>query len=245
MKLHLKVITYRNQPPTAPILTVIDEQGGAVGRTPGNAFVLPDPERFISSKHAMISFQDHRFVITDTSTNGLYLDDSGQPLGRDNSAGLQNGQRLIIGDYTIEILIDEELPVMGASPFGDNLPHAIENDLLAPTPGEDRGFPQLESSGATPEHFPSTPSSLFDNSVDEIGQFPENNDFFAASGSMSREASTPFPEMHLRPTTFPRKTNSSSHLKVFQRVATSRHKGDFHNHRKVSPMTGTSLEIWR
>ncbi|MES9906485.1 MAG: type VI secretion system-associated FHA domain protein TagH [Sedimenticola sp.] len=194
MKLHLKVITYQNQPPTAPLLTVIDEQGGAVGRTPGNAFVLPDPERFISSKHAMISFQDHRFVITDTSTNGLYLDDSGQPLGRDNSAGLQNGQRLIIGDYTIEILIDEELPAMGASPFGDNLPHAIENDLLAPTPGEDRGFPQLESSGATPEHFPSTPSSLFDNSVDEIGQFPQNNDFFSASGSMSREASTPFPE---------------------------------------------------
>ncbi len=70
MKLHLKVITYRNQPPMAPISTVIDEQGGSVGRTAGNNCVLPDPERFISSKHAMISFQDHRFAITDTSTNG-------------------------------------------------------------------------------------------------------------------------------------------------------------------------------
>ena len=104
MRLHLKVITYRNQPPATPISAVFDESGGSVGRTGSNTCALPDPERFISSKHAVIAFQDDRFIITDTSTNGLYLDDSSQPLGRNNSAVLNNGQRLIIGDYTSTIV---------------------------------------------------------------------------------------------------------------------------------------------
>ncbi|MES9882192.1 MAG: type VI secretion system-associated FHA domain protein TagH [Sedimenticola sp.] len=194
MKLHLKVITYRNQAPAAPISSVFDEQGGSVGRTAGNDCVLPDPERFISSKHAMISFQGNGFVITDTSTNGLYLDDSGQPLGRDNKAALHNGQRLVIGDYTIEILIDKKPLDMGASPFGDSLPDEIENDLPAPSPWGGMGFPPVESNGPTSESFPSTPSTPFVNSVDEIGQIPESNDFFASPGSISRETSTPIPE---------------------------------------------------
>ncbi|MEJ1464386.1 MAG: type VI secretion system-associated FHA domain protein TagH [Candidatus Sedimenticola sp. (ex Thyasira tokunagai)] len=194
MKLHLKVITYRNQPPIAPISALFDEQGGSLGRTAGNNCVLPDPERFISSKHAAISFQGQRFVITDTSTNGLYLDDSGQPLGRDNSAELHNGQRLVIGDYTIEIVIDDELPAMGASPFGDSLPQAIEDDFLAPPRGEDMSLPELEGTGPTSEPFPSTPSNLFAEGAGEIGGIPESNDFFAASSAISSESSTPYPE---------------------------------------------------
>ena len=81
MKASIKVVTYKNQPPEKPIEAVIDEGGGMLGRAPRNNFVLPDPERFISGKHAEISFQNGTFFITDTSTNGLYFDESIKPLG--------------------------------------------------------------------------------------------------------------------------------------------------------------------
>ncbi|MBL3600544.1 MAG: FHA domain-containing protein [gamma proteobacterium endosymbiont of Lamellibrachia anaximandri] len=73
MKLCLNVTTYRNQPPVTPLSAVFDEQGGTLGRSAGNLFVLPDPERFISGKHAAIVFRDGSFFITDTSTNGIYV----------------------------------------------------------------------------------------------------------------------------------------------------------------------------
>ena len=37
-------------------------EGGSIGRAAGNNWVLPDPARFLSSQHALISFQDDQFL---------------------------------------------------------------------------------------------------------------------------------------------------------------------------------------
>src|SRR3978361_770786 len=45
----------------------------SVGRGPGNDWVLPDPDRHLSKTHCVISIENGRTVLTDLSTNGVYI----------------------------------------------------------------------------------------------------------------------------------------------------------------------------
>ena len=145
MRLLLHVIAYRNQPPEAHLSMKFGEEGGTLGRSADNDWVLPDPAHFISGRHAAFYFQDGRFYITDTSTNGVYIGDSDQPLGRGNNAVLAHGDRLLIGDYEVEINVEESPqahdealpPVTGTAPTTENFFDA------APLP-EDLGLHEFE-----------------------------------------------------------------------------------------------------
>jgi len=83
-----------------------DRHGGSIGRAQDNTCVLPDPERFISSQHALIRFQDDAYLLTDTSVNGVYLNDSGQPVGENNTVTLRDGDCLMMGDYELRVAIE-------------------------------------------------------------------------------------------------------------------------------------------
>ena len=83
-----------------------DHCGGGIGRAQDNACVLPDPERFISSQHALIRFQDDAYLLTDTSVNGVYLNDSSQPVGENNTVTLRDGDCLVMGDYELRVAIE-------------------------------------------------------------------------------------------------------------------------------------------
>lgn len=78
-----------------------DEMGGTIGRKPSNDFVLLDPERYISGKHATIEFKSGQFYITDTSTNGIFINDSKTAIGRGKSAEILNGDKITIGTYQL------------------------------------------------------------------------------------------------------------------------------------------------
>ncbi|MFI0377552.1 MAG: FHA domain-containing protein, partial [Candidatus Thiodiazotropha sp.] len=54
MKITLTVKLVAGAPPTQPMTVTFDEQGGSIGRRDENDWVLPDPERFISGRHAQI-----------------------------------------------------------------------------------------------------------------------------------------------------------------------------------------------
>jgi type VI secretion system protein len=86
-----------------------DEQGGSIGRKDDNDWVLPDPERFISGRHAQIDFSDDAFHITDLSSNGVFINHSAQPLGKQNRIALQDGDIITIGDYEIGAAIEKPL----------------------------------------------------------------------------------------------------------------------------------------
>jgi type VI secretion system protein len=91
--------------PPQPMSATFDRQGGSIGRRQENDWVLPDPERFISGRHALIDFRDGAFYLTDISSNGVFLNRSTSPLGKDNWAALQDGDIINIGDYEISVTL--------------------------------------------------------------------------------------------------------------------------------------------
>ncbi|HEX2139552.1 MAG TPA: type VI secretion system-associated FHA domain protein TagH, partial [Woeseiaceae bacterium] len=81
--------------------------GGTIGRALENDWILPDPDRFISGRHATIDFRSGAWYLADTSTNGVYVNNETEPLGRGNPRRLFNGDRLRMGDFELTVNLDE------------------------------------------------------------------------------------------------------------------------------------------
>lgn len=82
---------------------ILDKAGGTIGRADDNDWVLPDPNRYISAYHARISYRNGSFIIEDTSTNGLYINDELDPVGRLGPQPLRAGDTLRLGAYRIGV----------------------------------------------------------------------------------------------------------------------------------------------
>ncbi len=118
LTLSLLVKGVAGQAPTEPFSASFGEAGGSIGRREDNDWVLPDAQRFISGRHALISFSDGGFFVTDVSSNGVYLNRSEAPLGNGGSAPLHQGDILTIGEYEIEVSLRESAePAAGTSGF--------------------------------------------------------------------------------------------------------------------------------
>jgi len=93
---------------------VIDHAGGSIGRADDNEWVLPDPLRYISAHHARILYRNGAYIVEDTSTNGLFLNDDPEPVGRLGPQPLRSGDTLRLGAYRIGVH-DNDTPVADAS----------------------------------------------------------------------------------------------------------------------------------
>ncbi|NOY73136.1 MAG: type VI secretion system-associated FHA domain protein TagH [Gammaproteobacteria bacterium] len=75
------------------------ESGGSLGRGLDNTWVLSDPDKYMSSVHSQISFENGQYVLIDVSTNGTFVNGSSEPLGGGNKVILSEGDRFVISDY--------------------------------------------------------------------------------------------------------------------------------------------------
>jgi len=98
----------------------------AIGRSSDNDWVLPDPERLVSSQHCVIQYKDGRYYLTDNSTNGVELVNAGIRLRRGNSELLQDGELIRIGDYEIQARIDFNVQAVDSQPFAGESPNSFE-----------------------------------------------------------------------------------------------------------------------
>ncbi|MEM7431256.1 MAG: type VI secretion system-associated FHA domain protein TagH [Pseudomonadota bacterium] len=113
------------------------ENGGTIGRSLQNDWILPDPDRYISGKHAAIDFKGGAYYLVDISTNGVYVNGDCEPLGKGNPRRLFNGDTIRMGDFEINVRVDEgESIVMplddtGSLPaFTDHAGSLVEEDPL-------------------------------------------------------------------------------------------------------------------
>jgi type VI secretion system protein ImpI len=79
--------------------------GGRIGRHESNDWVLKDPERYVSSRHAEVEHRGGIWWLRDTSTNGTYVNDDEEALGPERLHQLASGDRIRIGEYEIEVEI--------------------------------------------------------------------------------------------------------------------------------------------
>lgn len=83
------------------------EDGGTIGRSLHNDWILPDADRFISGKHATIDYQAGAYYLADTSTNGVYINGEDEPIGKGNPRRLFDGDRIRMGDFEFLVRLDE------------------------------------------------------------------------------------------------------------------------------------------
>ena len=86
---------------------VFGVHGGTIGRGTDNAWILPDPERYLSGKHARIDFRSGSYVLVDTSSNGTYINGSQVPLGKYRDYVLKDGDYVRLGEYELLVSIDK------------------------------------------------------------------------------------------------------------------------------------------
>jgi type VI secretion system protein len=81
--------------------------GGRIGRAQDNDWILPDPDRYVSSHHCRVEFRAGQWMLEDTSTNGVFINGADTPASVEGAYTLQDGDRLRLGDYEVLVSIDE------------------------------------------------------------------------------------------------------------------------------------------
>jgi type VI secretion system FHA domain protein len=164
MALKLTILSEQRTPLGARSSIVFGVGGGSIGRAHDNDWVLPDPQRYLSAHHARVKFRDGGFQLFDTSTNGVFVNERSEALGRRASHSLRDGDRLRLGDYQIAVSVDTEaaeapeassiFPVNPAPPLGaiagernDLDADFSMGDLLRPDPVSSDSLGHLDGFG--------------------------------------------------------------------------------------------------
>jgi type VI secretion system FHA domain protein len=108
MSLRLQIISRHRQGLGERASMEFGQAGGTIGRSLESDWVLPDGQRYLSSRHASIDFRSGSYYVVDTSTNGVYVNDAEQPVGRGTPQRLFTGDRIRIGEYEISVEIADE-----------------------------------------------------------------------------------------------------------------------------------------
>ena len=110
MTLRLRVVSDQRRSLGDRSSIVFTVDGGTIGRSADNDWVLPDPLRYVSAHHARVQFRNGRYFLQDVSTNGVFVNDEPEALARRGSEGypLRNGDVVRIGDYQIVAALDAD-----------------------------------------------------------------------------------------------------------------------------------------
>ncbi len=143
-QLTLRITSFHRLAPDQVATKTFDRIGGVIGRSADADWVLPDPEKIVSSTHAVISFEAGSYSITDYSTNGLFINRGVEPLGKGQTRMVQDGDYLQIGEYEIEVALeDHQVTGHDSSLVRDQQP--VPSPVKSPSPLE----PEPVYSGAT------------------------------------------------------------------------------------------------
>ncbi|MBK5436903.1 type VI secretion system-associated FHA domain protein TagH [Pseudomonas sp. TH32] len=128
VNLILLVRSYRDQPMPGDVICRFTDAGGSIGRGPDNDLTLDDPGKYISRIHARLEWRGEQFYLTDTGSNPSLVNE--RPLGNGRERALEEGDRLVIGDYGLEVRLEQPL----AEVQDDALATRILPPLFVPPP---------------------------------------------------------------------------------------------------------------
>lgn len=127
--------------------------GGTFGRSRKCAWVLPDPDCILSLVHGRVVVVNGDYVLIDESTNGIFVQNIAEPLGRGGSVILQDGMKLTAGNYQIQVEL-----MAGSAPdhqMPRTRPYNTDPPEIAVTPVTTlRQSPATSFAGTMPEQIP-------------------------------------------------------------------------------------------
>ena len=121
------VIEHATHPQTR---TEFLHQGGevSIGRGAECDWQIEDPDMFISRKHCVVTVRDGACTVTDFSRGGVFLDGASTAMGTGNTARLDHGMRIRMGDIVLRAdIIAAEAPKVSQPP-GDRNSMAFKDD---------------------------------------------------------------------------------------------------------------------
>jgi type VI secretion system protein len=123
--LRLRIVSEQRRALAERSTATFSVEGGTIGRSADNDWVLPDPQRYVSAHHARVQFREGHFYLQDVSTNGVYVNDDMEPLAKRGSGGyrLAHGDVLRMGDYHILAAVEGHAGV--AHPAAAAVPTSI------------------------------------------------------------------------------------------------------------------------
>ena len=187
------------------------EQGGTLGRADSNSWVLPDPDKFLSSCHCEILCDAGHYFILDLSTNGTFLNSSPEPLGKGVKAPLNDGDFFEIGDYRFSVNVIAQQPFGAEAPFAvPSGPSSIDDIFGSASPAGQSFADPFSSSNAIPDDFSIEPDLEVDPLAaidkahgsrrphDTFGNdqslFGDNQDLFLSDNQPFSSGNQPFSE---------------------------------------------------
>ena len=127
----LQIQSYQKQNPNQTSTLTLDQGSITIGRDITNDWSLADPDRVLSKRHCRIEYRDGSYFVTDTSTNGVFVNASTNVVGRDNSVPINAGDMIRMGDYEISVAIENIQP---SSAIPDLPPSAVLPEPMVQPP---------------------------------------------------------------------------------------------------------------
>ncbi len=172
MSLSLKITSYQRLTPSQQTSYQAESDSFTIGRNSSNDWAIPDPQRFLSGMHCRIHKQGDSYYITDTSTNGVFLNGSEQRLTRDEPVDLNAGDKFRIGDYEFEVMIEDAS--LAGNPFTAEDETMVELDPFD-DPFSATGPPSTPDPLSEPDPFadddPFSEADPFDSPVEKEDDF--------------------------------------------------------------------------
>ena len=117
MELVFDVVSAQQFVPGLLTTKTFKQAGGIIGRAEECDWVIPDRKRVLSSRHAEVSYRNGSFYLTDTSSNGIQLKDSGASLRKGEAQRIEHGSVYCFGDFELRARLIQD-PAMFAGDIG-------------------------------------------------------------------------------------------------------------------------------
>ena len=101
MELVFEMLNTKQFVPTDLCQKTFKQAGGMIGRGEDCDWIIPDRKRHLSNHHALISYCDGAFFLTDTSSNGIQDSASGARLCKGEAMRVEHGSVYVLGDFEV------------------------------------------------------------------------------------------------------------------------------------------------
>jgi type VI secretion system protein ImpI len=101
MELVFEMLNTKQFVPTELCQKTFKQAGGVIGRGEDCDWIIPDRKRHLSNHHAIVSYREGTFFLTDSSSNGIQDGGSGARLHKGEPVRIEHGSTYVLGDFEI------------------------------------------------------------------------------------------------------------------------------------------------